>query len=289
MDIDDVKSICVVGSGIMGSQIAMQCALHGYNVMLHDLTEELLSKAMESNRGRLKRRVDKAKMTQAQMDEAIKRIICTMSLEQAASTADFAIEAVFEKLDLKKEVFSRLDNICPPHTILATNSSYFGSSLIAPITARPEKVVNMHFFNPVLVMRLVEVIKGENTSENTVEVAANLARKIDRVPVILRKELPGFLVNRIVMAIRREAFSLLENEVTSFQDIDTACELGLNFPMGPFKLIDFNGLDISYNAMMEIYNITKDQKDLPPEALRDKIERGELGRKTGKGFYDYTK
>jgi 3-hydroxybutyryl-CoA dehydrogenase len=289
MDIDNVKRICVVGSGIMGSQIAMQCALHGYNVKLHDLTEELLSKAMESNRKHLTRRVDKGKMTKTQMDEAIKKIVCTISLEQAASKADFAIEAVFEKLDLKKEIFSKLDNICPPHTIFATNSSYFGNSLIAPITSRPEKVVNMHFFNPVLVMKLVEVVKGQDTSEDTIEATANLAKKIDRVPVILRKELPGFLVNRIVMAIRREAFFMLENEVASFQDIDTACELGLNHPMGPFKLVDFSGLDISYNAMMEIYNITKDQKDLPPKALREKIERGELGRKTGKGFYDYVK
>jgi 3-hydroxybutyryl-CoA dehydrogenase len=289
MDINDVKKICVVGAGTMGSQIAMQCALHKYNVTLHDVSFDLLNKAMESNKGHLKRRVDKGTMTQKQMEESLQRIACTDSLEKAASKVDFVIEAVFEKLEVKKDVISKLDRICPSRCILATNSSYLGNSLIAPSTNRPEKVVNMHFFHPVLVMKLVEVVKGEKTSEETVQIAADLAKRIDRVPVILKKEVPGFLVNSILMAIRRESYDLLENGVASFEDIDKACELGLNFPMGPFKLADFSGLDIGYNAMLHLHEQTKDPRYLPPQSLKERVERGDLGRKTGKGFYDYKK
>jgi 3-hydroxybutyryl-CoA dehydrogenase len=271
----------------MGSQIAMQCALRGFAVSLQDLSGDLLNKAMERNRGYLERRVEKGKLSQQEMDTALARVQCETDLHKAAGNADFVIEAVFEKIDVKKDVFSRLDKICPSHTILATNSSYFGNSMIAPATQRPDKVVNMHFFNPVLIMKLVEVVQGKETSEETIDATVNLVRRIDRVPVVLRKEVSGFLVNRIVMAIRLEAFSLLENGVASFKDIDTACELGLNHPMGPFKLIDFSGLDISYSAMMEKYKHSNDRNDLPPKTLKDKVEKGELGRKTGRGFYEY--
>jgi len=290
IDIQDIKRLCVVGGGTMGSQIAMLCALKGYEVTLHDITDDQLKKAMDSNKGHLKRRVERGKMTQAQMDEAFERITCTTSLEVAASDADFVIEAVFEKIDVKKEVFSRLDEICPSHTVLATNSSYFPNSLFAPATKRPDKLVNMHFFHPALVMRLVEVMPGEKTSsEETVSITAELAKKIDKVPIVLEKEIPGFVVTRILWAIRREAYYLLESGVASFQDIDTGCELGLNHPMGPFRLADLSGLDINYNSMMELYKQTNDPKDLPPKSLRERVERGNLGRKTGKGFYDYTK
>jgi len=289
MKSDAIERVCVVGSGTMGSQIAMQCALQGLDVRLQDLSEDLLNQAMERNRGHLVRRVEKGRLTQEEMDAALARVRCETDLQQAAEDADFVIEAVFEKVEVKRDVFARLDGICPSHTILATNSSYFGNSMIAPATNRPDRVVNMHFFNPVLIMKLVEVVKGKETSEETINATVDLVRRIDRVPVVLRKEVSGFLVNRIVMAIRLEAFSLLENGVASFEDIDTACEMGLNHPMGPFKLIDFSGLDISYNAMMEKYSKSNDPADLPPKALQEKVERGELGRKTGKGFYDYGK
>ena len=289
MESSVIQKVCVVGSGTMGSQIAMQCALQGLDVRLQDLSEDLLNQAMERNRGHLVRRVEKGRLTQDEMDAALARVRCETDLQKAAEDTDFVIEAVFEKVEVKREVFARLDGICPSHTILATNSSYFGNSMIAPATNRPDRVVNMHFFNPVLIMRLVEVVKGEETSEETIAATVDLVRRIDRVPVVLRKEVPGFLVNRIVMAIRLEAFSLLENGVASFEDIDTACEMGLNHPMGPFKLIDFSGLDISYNAMMEKYSKSNDPADLPPKALQEKVEKGELGRKTGKGFYDYSK
>ena len=223
MIIDDVKNICVIGSGTMGSQIAMQCALHGYNVSLNDVDGTLLTRAIEQNKGHLQRRVEKQVMTEEQVQEALERITCTTDLVKAASDADFVIEAVVEKLEIKRDVFSKLDRICPDHTIFATNSSYLGNSLIASATHRADRVVNMHFFHPVLVMKLVEVVQGEQTSEETMRVTVELAQKMAKVPVTIKKELPGFLVNRILMAIRREAFSLLEQGVASFEDIDTAC------------------------------------------------------------------
>ena len=289
MTADDVKRILVVGAGQMGSQIAMQAALHGFQVTLNELSAEILEKAMGSNRGHLERRVGKGQMTGEALEAAVARVRLEPDLEKAARDADFVIEAVIERLEPKKECFAKLGRFCPPRAILATNSSTFGNSLLAPVTERPDKCVNMHFFYPPLVMRLVEIVQGQWTSAETVQVTHDLARRIGREPVTARKELPGFLVNRILRAARDEAFFLLENGVATFADIDRAVELGLNWPMGPFKLADFSGLDIGYDARMEAYEKTKDPKDLPPRALRLRVERGDLGRKTGRGFYDWTK
>jgi 3-hydroxybutyryl-CoA dehydrogenase len=286
--LDDIRRIAVIGAGQMGSQIAMQAALHGYEVALHDITTAQLDKALAGNRTQLDRRVAKGKLPAADRDAALGRVHPTTSLEAAASSADFVIEAVVEKLEDKKQVFTRLDQTAPPHAILATNSSYIGNSQLATVTSRPDKCVNMHFFFPPLVMRLVEVVKGAKTSEETVEITAGLARRIGREPVILRNELPGFLVNRILRAIQAEAYFLLENDVATFADIDKAVELGLNFPLGPFKLSDLSGLDPGYYSRLERYERTQSPADLPPRALRIRVERGDLGRKTGKGFYDYS-
>ena len=287
MKIEELRKICVTGAGQMGAQIAIQAALHGHEVALHDVSPEQLQKAL-GNRRHLDRRVAKGSLGADAVEVAFERLRTTTSLEDAASDADFVIEAVVEKLDIKKEVFRQLDTLCPPHTVLATNSSYLGNSELAAVTGRPDKVVNMHFFYPPLVMKLVEVVKGEQTSYETVQLTADLATRIGKQPVILHKELPGFLVNRILRAITDEAYFLLENGVASFEDIDRACELGLNHPMGPFRLGDFSGLDIGYEARLEKYRRTGDPDDKPAPSLARRVERGDLGRKSGRGFYDYS-
>ncbi|MBI3454631.1 MAG: 3-hydroxyacyl-CoA dehydrogenase family protein [Candidatus Rokubacteria bacterium] len=289
MTVDDVKRILVVGAGQMGAQIAMQAALRGYLVTLNDLSGAILDKAMASNRGHLERRIAKGQLTKDAMEAAIARIRLEPDLDRAGRDADFVVEAIVERLEPKRECFARLDRACPRHAILATNSSTLGNSLIAAATGRSDKCVNMHFFYPPLVMRLVEVVKGEWTSEETLQITAEVARRIGREPVVLRKELPGFLVNRILRAIGNEAYFLLDQGVAPFWEIDKAVELGLNFPMGPFRLADLSGLDIGYNARLETYERTKEPKDLPPRELRKRVERGDLGRKTGRGFYDYSK
>jgi len=288
MTIDDVKRLLVVGAGQMGAQIAMQSALRGYAVTLNDLNMEVLQKGMALNRQQLERRVGKGQMTKDQMEEAIARVRLDADLEKAARDADLVIEAIIERLEPKKECFAKLDRFCPPHAILATNSSTMGNSLMAPATKRPEKCVNMHYFYPPLVMKLVEVVKGQWTSEETLQVAAEFVRRTGREPVVLRKELPGFLVNRIRRALVAEAYYCLDQGVASFADIDKAVELGLNHPLGPFRLGDLSGLDIGYNARLETFNITKDEKDRPPRELERRVKRGDLGRKTGRGFYDYS-
>ncbi len=288
MKLEDIRRVLVVGAGQMGAQIAMQTALHGYNVTLNDLSTEILTRAMGLNRGHLERRVAKGQMTREAMEAAIARVALEPDLDTAARTADFVIEAIVERLDPKKECFTRLDRACPPHAILVTNSSTLMISQIAPVTNRPAQCANMHWFYPPLVMRLVEVVKGQETSEETAEVVAGLTRKVGREPVILRKELPGFLVNRILRALANEAYYLLEEGVATFADIDRAVELGLNHPMGPFRLGDLSGLDIGYNARLETYELTKDPRDRPPAALERRVRRGDLGRKTGRGYYDYS-
>lgn len=287
MGIEDIQKICVTGAGQMGAQIAIQAAMHGLEVTLHDVDGGQLEKAL-GNRKHLERRVEKGKMPVELVDAAFSRLTTTDVLEEACGDADFVIEAVVEVLDVKRDVFRQLDKLCPEHAILATNSSYLGNTEIGLVTRRPERVVNMHFFYPPLVMKLVEVVKGEHTSEETVATAAALARKIGKEPVILHKELPGFLVNRILRAITDEAYFLLENGVASFEDIDRACELGLNHPMGPFKLGDFSGLDIGYEARLENHRKSGDAADRPPASLERRVKRGDLGRKSGRGFYDYS-
>lgn len=287
MNIDDVHKICVTGAGQMGAQIALQAALSGYRVALHDVSAAQLEKAIAGNRPHLERRVEKGKLSAADAEAAFARLTPTSSLEEACADADFVIEAVVELLDVKRQVFAELDRLAPAHAILATNSSYLGSSRLADATGRPGKVLNMHFFYPPLVMQLVEVVRGEHTSEDSVEVTVELARRLGKVPVRVNRELPGFLVNRILRAITNEAYFLLDQGVASFDDIDLACELGLNHPMGPFSLGDFSGLDIGYNARMERLRETGDESYRPSPELEKRVLRGDLGRKTGRGFYDY--
>lgn len=286
-NIEDVERILVVGSGAMGSQIGMVCAIAEYDVTVQDIDENMLDKAREQLESRMARNVEKGRMDQAEVDEAFGRLDFTTDLEGSAADADFVIEAAIEKLDVKREIFATLDKAAPEHAILATNSSTIVSSQVADATGRPDRVCNMHFFNPALIMKCVEVVRSPETSDATVETTVELTRRIGKAPVILEKEISGFVANRILGALRDEAIYLYENGVASFEDIDTACKTALGHPMGPFELMDLTGIDIGYYVKQARYEESGDPKDKPSESVTEKFEKGELGRKTGKGWYEY--
>jgi 3-hydroxybutyryl-CoA dehydrogenase len=281
--------LAVVGAGSMGAQIAQQAALHGIDVALQDKDLAQLRKARESNAGHLAHRVEKGKLSQLDARAALDRVRATTDLGEAVGSAEFVIEAVFEDLELKRSIFAVLDATAPPDAVLASNSSTMGISKIADVTARPERCVNMHFFYPVLVMDLVEIVRGPQTSDETVERATAMARAMGRTPVLLNKEIDGFIVNRILHAATQEAYRLLDAGVASFEDIDTAVEKGLNWPMGPFRLGDFSGLDVTYNARLHMYRVTGDERYRPSPQLEAKVKEGKLGRKSGQGWYRYPK
>ena len=279
--------LAVVGAGSMGAQIAQQAALGGLTVMLTDKDGVQLRKAAESNRGHIQRRVEKGRMTAAEAQAAHSRVILITDLDGAVQQADFVIEAVFEDLELKRSIFRDLDRLAPPDAVLASNSSTIGISKLADVTSRPERCLNMHFFFPVLVMELVEIVRGPQTSDDAVDRALAMAREMGRTPVLLNKEIDGFIVNRVLHAATQEAYRLLDAGVASFEDIDTAIEKGLNWPMGPFRLGDFSGLDVTYNARLHMYRTTGDERYKPSPKLEAKVREGKLGRKTGEGWYRY--
>jgi len=279
--------LAVVGAGSMGAQIAMQAALHGISVMLYDKDEAQLSKAISSNQARLARRVENGKLAREEADRALYLLNTSLDLDDAVEDVQFVIEAVFEDLQVKRGIFADLDREAPREAVLASNSSTIGISKLATATKRPERCVNMHFFHPVLVMDLVEIVRGPQTSDEAVHRAVELAREMGRTPVVLNKEIDGFIVNRILHAATQEAYRLLDAGIASFEDIDIAVEKGLNWPMGPFRLGDFSGLDVTYNARLHMYRTTGDERYRPSPQLEAKVKAGKLGRKTGEGWYRY--
>ncbi len=283
----EINKIAVIGAGNMGHQIAMCAALSGFKVKCTDTNPEILAKAIAFADNYLNERIIKGKLSEEAAKQAREKIAFTPNIEEAASDADLVIEAIIEKLDIKRSLFANLDEICPAHTILATNSSYIVSSKIADATNRPDKVCNMHFFNPALVMKCVEVVKGTYVSDETVEAVMAVAIKMSKTPVLLHKEIYGFLVNRLLQATRQEALKLLDMGVASFEDIDTAAMNGLGYPMGPFSLLDLTGIDLAYHVGMEKYKETGDTADRPSPTVVEKYTKGEWGKKVGKGFYDY--
>lgn len=284
---ETIKTLAVIGAGNMGHQIALNAAINGFQVNCFDINAETLKKADEFVDSYLPGRVSKERLTQAQADSARANICFTDDLQHAVSTADFVIEAATEVLAIKRQIFADLDRLAPKHAILATNSSAIVSSKIADATQRPDKVINMHYFNPALVMKLVEVVQGPHVSDETTQVTMALCRQLNKEPVHLKKEVEGFLLNRILGAIYKEASWLLEMDVASFEDIDKACEFGAGHPMGPFRLNDLTGLDLSYVMAMEAFKNTGDPADLPPPSLVERYSKGDYGEKTGKGWYDY--
>ncbi len=288
MNIGDVRKIAVMGAGTMGAGIAQTCAAAGYQVVMRDIDQKFVDGGFRRIRDPLMKRVEKGKMTQAEVDGLVSKIRGTVDLKDALSGAQVVIEAVFEKMEVKREIYAEMDRVAAPDVVFASNTSSLSITEMANVTKRADRVVGMHFFNPAPVMKLVEVIRGSETSDATVALAKDLCVKLGKEPVEV-KEAPGFVVNRLLVPMMNEAFNLLQEGVASAEDIDKAMKLGTNMPMGPFELADYTGIDIGLDVMEVLYRETGDPKFRPSPLLRKYVRAGRLGRKTGRGVYDYTK
>ena len=281
----EVNVFGVIGAGQMGNGIAQVAAMSGLRVIMNDIKQEFVDKGLKTVAGILSRSVEKGKMAAAERDAVLSRIQPSTRLKDMAA-ADFVVEAATEKQEVKFELFRELDRICRPGVILATNTSSIPIGRIAAQTQRPEKVIGMHFMNPVPVMKLVEVIPGLPTSEETLKITWALAEKFGKTPA-RANDYPGFIANRILLPMINEAVYCLYHGVGTREDIDTVMKLGMNHPMGPLALADLIGLDTCLAIMETLYDGFKDSKYRPCPLLRKYVEAGWLGRKTGRGFYEY--
>lgn len=286
-----IKTVGVVGAGSMGSGIANLAAISGYKVILRDVEQRFLDKGLTRINQFMEKSVSKGKLTKGKLTkeektEVLGKIHSTTDLE-ALNEADIVIEAIIENLDAKKSVFAELDRIVPEGVILTTNTSSMSITEIASATNRPERVAGLHFFNPAQLMKLVEVVRGYNTSDETVEELKAFSKTLMKEPVVVNKDIPGFIVNRIMIPQFIEAIRLLEEGVASAEDIDKAVKLGLNYPMGPFELQDYAGVDIGYYVMEYMAKEFNDTRFAPPMLMKQLMRANRLGRKTKAGFYDY--
>lgn len=281
-----IKNVTVIGAGTMGSGIAHVFAASGRRVTLVDLDQELLASGMHTIRKNLGRQLEKERITQEEHDQALGRIRQSSDLEDAAASADLAVEAVTEKEAVKKEVFQTLDQVVPPEALLASNTSSISITWLGAQTGRPGRVIGMHFFNPVPVMKLVEVVRGLETTDETFAATDALAEDLGKEPVEV-EDFPGFVSNRILMPMINEAIFCLMEGVASAEDIDTVMKLGMNHPMGPLTLADFIGLDVCLSIMEVLHTQLGDDKYRPCPLLKRKVTAGHLGRKSGQGFFDY--
>lgn len=280
------KKLAVVGAGLMGAGIAQVAAQAGYEVTLRDLTDEALARGTDGIRASLDRFVAKDRLTAADADAALARITTTTDLA-AAADADLVVEAVFEKIEVKQEIFRELDRITGPDTVLASNTSAIPITKIAAATAHPERVVGTHFFSPVPMMQLCELVRGYKTSDETLARAREFAEGVGKTCVVVNRDVAGFVTTRLISALVVEAIKLYESGVATAEDIDTACKLGFGHAMGPLATTDLTGVDILLHAAGNIYAESQDEKFAPPEIMRRMVDAGDLGRKSGQGFYPY--
>lgn len=282
----NVQQFTVIGAGQMGSGIAQVAAQAGLQVKLHDIEDAMVQKGLQGIEKNLTRQVEKGRMKDEERDGILQRIQGTTQLEEAAAKADIVVEAVVENMAVKTELFHRLDEICPPHTILASNTSSLPITEIAAVTKRPEQVIGMHFMNPVPVMKLVEVIRGLATKDEVYQAVEQLARKMKKTPVEVN-DFPGFVANRVLMPMINEAIYTVYEGVAEPEAVDQVMKLGMNHPMGPLQLADFIGLDTCLYIMETLYEGFGDSKYRPCPLLRKYVKAGWLGKKTGRGFYSY--
>ncbi len=280
-----IKKIGVVGAGTMGNGIAQVAAQIGCDVVMRDIEMRFVEGGMKKIEGFLTKSVEKGKIDAKEKEAVLGRIKGTVDIGDLKDV-DFVVEAVIEDLDLKKSVFKELDELCRPDVILTTNTSSMSVTEIGASTQRPDKVCGMHFFNPVPLMRLVEVIRGYATSDETIKTATELAQKMGKVTVEVKKDSPGFIVNRIMTPHFLEAIRIVEEGIASIEDVDKAVKNGLNYPMGPFELMDLTGIDIAYFVTEYLYKeLNKESKWVAPNLMKTMIRAGNLGKKTGKGWY----
>ena len=281
----EIKKLGVVGAGTMGNGIAQIAAQIGCEVVMRDVEMRFVEGGMKKVEAFLAKSVEKGKLEAKEKDAILGRIKGTVDMADLKDV-DLVVEAVLEDLDLKKSVFKELDEICRPEVILATNTSSMSITEIAASTKRPDKVCGMHFFNPVPLMRLVEIIKGYATSDETIRITTDLAQRMGKTTVEVKKDSPGFIVNRIMTPHFIEAIKIVEEGIASLEDVDTAVKNGLNYPMGPFELMDLAGIDIAYHVNEYLYKeLNKENKWVSPNLMKTMIRSGNLGRKTGKGWY----
>ena len=282
----DIQKIFVIGSGAMGTGIAQAAIQSGFQVTLQDVSGEQLVRARAGIEKQLARSVEKGRLTAADSAAALARLTISPELK-AVKDADLVIEAASEKMEVKKSIFKGVCELCADDAILATNTSSISITALSGVVTKPERFVGMHFFNPVPVMKLLEIVRGLNTTEETIETARAVGERLGKVCIVSADSV-GFIVNRLLDPMINEAFDLIERGVGTPEDIDTGCKYGLNWPMGPCELIDMAGIDILLAVMETIYADTGDSKYRPSPLLRRMVEAGRLGRKSGRGFYDYT-
>jgi 3-hydroxybutyryl-CoA dehydrogenase len=282
-----MSKIGVVGAGLMGSGIAQVAAVAGHDVVMRDVAAAPLERGLDAIRASLARFVTKQKLTDDDVAAALDRITTTTDLD-ALADVDLVVEAVFEEIEVKHEVFRVLDRVCRVDAVLATNTSALPITSVAAVTSRPESVVGTHFFSPVPMMRLCELVRGLHTSDETLAAARTFAESTGKTCVVVERDVAGFVTTRLITALALEAVRLVESGVATAEDVDTACRLGFGHAMGPLETMDLTGLDVIVHAADNIWTDTHDPKFSPPEGLRRMVRAGLLGRKSGQGFYPYT-